>query len=96
MTAENKEWMAHALFLGEDNMNLFADSRWEWISETMDYLPSNQQCAFYRAYVRFGGLNNDTYDDKEALDKAIRYAQDKIEGCFAEITRRLKLEDDEQ
>ena len=36
MTAENKEWMAHALFLGEDNMNLFADSRWEWISETYD------------------------------------------------------------
>ena len=54
MTKENKDWIAHAIYLGQDQMELFSESRWEWISEPMNYLPLNEQCAFYRAYVRFG------------------------------------------
>tara|TARA_R100000541_G_scaffold38508_1_gene46306 strand:+ start:39 stop:338 length:300 start_codon:yes stop_codon:yes gene_type:complete len=96
MTQENKEWMAHALFLGYDHMELFSEKVWEWISEPMDGLPLNEQCVFYQAYVKFGGkglrfANNKTYDDREALSKAIEYAQDKIYEAFHEIEKRFKL-----
>ena len=86
MTLENKEWMMHALFLGEDNMHLFGEKCWEWISEW-------ETGVFYKAYVRFGG--NEPYSDDEALDRAIEYAGRKITECFAEIDRRFKLSEDD-
>ena len=82
MTKENREWMKHALFIGEDNMNLFGESRWEWISEW-------ETGVFYKAYARFGGIV--PYENTDALNCAIEYAQRKIEACFAEIERRFKL-----
>tara|TARA_X000001382_G_scaffold94483_1_gene68975 strand:- start:2885 stop:3145 length:261 start_codon:yes stop_codon:yes gene_type:complete len=82
MSAENKEWMAHAIFLGEDNMHLFRESRWEWISEW-------ETGVFYKAYVRFGGIV--PYENDEALNCAIEYAEQKIEACFEEIRRRFNL-----
>tara|TARA_R110000824_G_scaffold18206_4_gene72530 strand:- start:582 stop:812 length:231 start_codon:yes stop_codon:yes gene_type:complete len=33
LTKTNKEWMRIALYLGEDNMILFSESRYEWINE---------------------------------------------------------------
>tara|TARA_R110001599_G_scaffold292187_2_gene495840 strand:+ start:890 stop:1114 length:225 start_codon:yes stop_codon:yes gene_type:complete len=33
LTKTNKEWMRIALFLGEDNMILFSESKWLWIEE---------------------------------------------------------------
>lgn len=33
LTKENKQWMRIALYLGEDNMILFSESRYEWIAE---------------------------------------------------------------
>lgn len=33
LTKANKEWMRIALYLGEDNMILFSESRWKWIQE---------------------------------------------------------------
>ena len=94
MTKENKDWMAHAIYLGEDQMILFSESRWEWISEPMNDLPLNEQCVFYQAYVRFGGKDDKAYDNEEALDEAIEYAQYKIDEAFAEIVKRFNLGDD--
>ena len=94
MTKENKEWMQWALFLGEDQMILFSEDRWKWISEPMNDLPLNEQCVFYQAYVKFGGKDNKTYDDREALNKAIGYAQDKIYEAFKEIEKRFNLGDE--
>jgi len=82
MTAENKEWMVCALFLGEDNMHLFGEKCWEWISEW-------ETGVFYKAYARFGGI--EPYANDEALNCAIEYAQQKIEACFEEIQRRFNL-----
>lgn len=91
MTAENKEWMAHALNLGQDNMHLFGEKCWEWIAEF-------GTGVFYKAYMRFGGstLGLGAYTDGDALNAAITYAEQKIEDCFAEIERRFNLEDDAQ
>ena len=94
MTKENKDWIAHAIYLGQDQMELFSESRWEWISEPMNYLPLDEQCAFYRAYVRFGGKDDKAYDNREALNKAIEYAQGKIYDAFNEIDKRFNLGDD--
>lgn len=93
MTKENREWMRCALFLGEDQMILFADDRWEWISEPMNDLPLNEQCVFYQAYAKHGGKDKG-YDNREALNKAIDYAERKINDAFAEITKRFKLDED--
>jgi hypothetical protein len=90
MTKENKEWMKHAIYLGEDNMHIF-DSRWEWISETLLDTPLNQQCIFYQKYVEFGGEDDLSYDNQEALEKAYRYASEKIDECHRELDRRLNL-----
>ena len=90
MTKENKEWMRNAIYLGEDNMEIF-DSRWEWISEAWINTPLNQQCIFYQKYVEFGGEDNLSYDNREALDKAHRYAYNKILDCHRELDRRLNL-----
>lgn len=83
MTEENKEWMAHALFLGEDNMHLFGEKCWEWVAQM------NGHGAFYKAYARFGGI--EPYENDEALKCAIEYAHQKIEACFEEIQRRFNL-----
>jgi len=90
MTKENKEWMRYAIYLGEDNMEIF-DSRWEWISEAWVNTPLNQQCIFYQKYVEFGGEDNLSYDNSEALEKTCHYAYDKISKAFREIDRRLNL-----
>ena len=90
MTNENKEWMRHAIYLGEDSMEIF-DSRWEWISEPWINTPLNKQCIFYQKYVEFGGEDNLAYDNEEALKKTIEYADDKISEAFREIDRRFKL-----
>ena len=87
MTKENKEWMKHALFLREDNMHLFGEKCWEWISEWEDGV-------FYKAYVRYGGIV--PYANDEALAYAVEYAERKINACFAEIERRFNLGDDAQ
>lgn len=93
MTKENKEWMNHALYMGLDNMELFGESRWEWVSEPMNYLQLKEQCVFYQAYVRFGGKDK-TYDNEEALESAIKYADSKIMEAFREIEKRFKLDED--
>lgn len=93
MTKENKDWMQWALFLGDDNMILFGEDRWKWISEPMDYLPHHDQPAFYQAYVRFGGKDKG-YDNREALVKTIEYARGKIYEAFAEIEKRFNLGDE--
>ena len=90
MTKENKEWMRHALYLGEDSMEIF-DSRWEWISEAWTNTPLNEQCIFYQKYVEFGGEDDLSYDNQEALEKAYRYALYKISDCHSEIARRFNL-----
>ena len=91
MTNENKGWIRSALYLGEDNMELFYDSRWEWISEPWNNTPLHKQCNFYQKYVEFGGKDNLSYDNEEALEKTIEYAYDKIAKAFREIDRRLNL-----
>ena len=93
MTKENKEWMLHALFLGEDQMILFGEDRWKWISEPMNYLSLNEQCVFYQAYVRFGGKDKG-YDNREALNKTIEYAEGKINEAFKAIEKRFNLGDE--
>ena len=80
MTKENKEWLRIALFLGEDSMHIFRDSRWEWLSE---------DDVFMNAYVRFGGDADTPFENEDALDRAIGYAQRKIDDCFDEIRRRI-------
>jgi hypothetical protein len=90
MTKENKEWMKHAIYLGEDSMELF-NSRWEWISEPWINTPLKEQCIFYQKYVEFGGKDDLSYDNREALEKAIDYAHDKICDCHRELDRRLNL-----
>jgi hypothetical protein len=92
MTIENKQWMRHAIYLGEDNMELF-DSRWQWISEAWTNTPLDQQCIFYQKYVEFGGEDNLRYDNSKALEKACEYAYDKILECLWELDRRLNLRD---
>ena len=94
MTKENKEWMRHAIYLGEDNMEIF-DSRWEWISEIWVNIPLNQQCIFYQKYVEFGGEDDWSYDNSEALRKTYNYAYDKILDCHRELDRRLNLTQEE-
>ena len=91
MTNENKGWMGSALQLGEDNMILFSEKCWHWISEPWDNTPLHEQCNFYQQYVEFGGEDNLSYDNEEALKKTIQYADDKIMDCFREIDRRFKL-----
>jgi|TARA_B110000196_G_C20780248_1_gene490709 hypothetical protein len=94
MTKENREWMQWALFLGEDQMILFAEDRWKWISEPMDYLTKlEEQCVFYQAYARHGGKDK-SYENREALNKAIEYAERKINDAFKEIQKRFKLDED--
>jgi len=90
MTKENKEWMKHAIYLGEDNMQVF-NSSWECISEAWINTPLNQQCIFYQKYVEFGGEDNLSYDNSKALEKAYEYAYNKINECFTELDRRLNL-----
>ena len=85
--------MRWALFLGEDQMILFAEDRWKWISEPMTDLPLNEQCVFYQAYAKNGGLERDD-DNREALNKAIEYAERKINDAFKEIEKRFKLDED--
>jgi len=84
--------MRCALFLGEDQMILFADDRWEWISEYMTDLPLNKQCVFYQAYAKHGGKDKG-YDNREALNKAIEYAEGKINEAFNAIDKRFNLGD---
>tara|TARA_R110002051_G_scaffold229754_1_gene291667 strand:+ start:300 stop:593 length:294 start_codon:yes stop_codon:yes gene_type:complete len=97
MTKENKEWMRHAIYLGEDSMNHFSDTYWETIGEPMNYLPLGEQCIFYQAYVGFGGKDDLTYDNYPAFALTIQYAQDKIYGALIEIEKRFNLnEGDEQ
>lgn len=90
MTKENKEWMRHAIYLGEDNMEVF-DSRWEWISEPWNSTSLYEQCIFYQKYVEFGGEDNLSYDNNKALEKACEYAYNKLNECFREISFRLNL-----
>jgi len=85
--------MRWALFLGEDQMILFAEDRWKWISEPMTDLPLNEQCVFYQAYAKNGGKDKG-YDNREALNKAIEYAERKINDAFKEIEKRFKLDED--
>jgi hypothetical protein len=80
MTKENREWLEIALLLGEDNMTLFHDSRWEWICE---------YDVFMNAYVRFGGDADTHFTNDEALEQTIEYAYMKIQDCFEEICRRM-------
>tara|TARA_R100000781_G_C4076164_1_gene126146 strand:+ start:312 stop:602 length:291 start_codon:yes stop_codon:yes gene_type:complete len=91
MTNENKGWMRSALQLGEDNMILFSEKCWHWISDSWINTPLHEQCNFYQKYVEFGGEDNLAYDNEEALEKTIEYAHDKIMDCFSEIDRRLNL-----
>lgn len=90
MTKENKEWMKHAICLGEDNMHIF-DSKWGWIAEAWNDTPLNEQPIFYQKYVEFGGEDDLSYDNTEALEKACNYAYDKILECHEELNRRLNL-----
>ena len=90
MTKENKEWMKHAIYLGEDNMHIF-DSRWQWIAEAWVNTPLHKQCIFYQKYVEFGGEDDLHYHHNDALDKACEYAYNKINECFTELDRRLNL-----
>ena len=92
MTKENKEWMQWALFLGEDQMILFSEDRWKWISEPMNDLPLNGQCVFYQAYAKHGGKDKG-YDNREALNKTIEYAEGKINEAFNAIEQRFNLGD---
>ena len=85
--------MRWALFLGEDQMILFAEDRWKWISEPMTDLPLNEQCVFYQAYAKNGGKDKG-YDNREALNRAIEYAERKINDAFKEIEKRFKLDED--
>ena len=91
MTNENKGWVRSALQLGEDHMILFSEKCWHWISEPWVNTPLHEQCNFYQKYVEFGGEDNLSYDNKEALKKTIQYADDKISEAFREIDRRLNL-----
>lgn len=91
MTNENKGWVRSALQLGEDNMILFSEKCWHWISEAWVNTPLHEQCNFYQKYVEFGGEDNLAYDNEEALEKTIEYADDKISEAFREIDRRFNL-----
>ena len=91
MTNENKGWMAHALYIGESNMELFSEKCWQWISEPWEMTSLSHQCNFYQKYVEFAGEDTLRYSNTEALDKTIQYADDKIMDCFREIDRRFKL-----
>ena len=74
-------------------MILFAEDRWKWISEPMTDLPLNEQCVFYQAYAKNGGKDKG-YDNREALNRAIEYAERKINDAFKEIEKRFKLDED--
>tara|TARA_R100000773_G_C4180763_1_gene90575 strand:- start:442 stop:735 length:294 start_codon:yes stop_codon:yes gene_type:complete len=91
LTYENKGWMLHAIYLGEDNMILFSEKTWKWISEPMVNTPIHQQCNFYQKYVEFGGLDDLTYNNEEALKKTIEYADDKIAEAFRFIETHFDL-----
>ena len=84
MTVENKEWVQIALYLGDDNMELFSSSRWEWISE---------YDVFMNAYARFGGDADTPFENDEALEQTIEYAERKIDDAFYEIRRRMLREE---
>ena len=52
MTNENKGWMRSALQLGEDNMILFSEKCWHWISEPWNDMSLHEQCNFYQKHWR--------------------------------------------
>ena len=91
LTDEEKGWMLNAIYLGEDNMILFSEKTWKWISEPMLNTPMHQQCNFYQQYIKFGGLDNLRYDYEEALKKTIEYANDKITQAFRFIETHFDL-----
>ena len=92
MTKENKEWMKHAIYLGEHGTEIFV-SRWGWIAEAWNNTPLNEQPIFYQKYVEFGGEDNLSYDNNKALEKACEYAYNKLNECFREISFRLNLQE---
>jgi len=91
LTDEEKGWMLHAIYLGEDNMILFSEKTWKWIAEPMVNTPIHQQCNFYQQYIKFGGLDDLTYNNEEALKKTIEYANDKITKIFRFIESFFEL-----
>jgi len=101
MTDERKEWMRHALYLGEDNMELFSEKYWEVIAQPCKHTPLSQQCVFVRHYYRLGGKcwdddhNYIGFPDDDILDATIKYAEEQIYEALHEIERRFKLHEDE-
>jgi len=101
MTDERKEWMRHALYLGEHEMELFSEKYWEVIAQPCKHTPLSQQCVFVRHYYRLGGKcwddehNYIGFPDDDILDATIEYAQEQIYEALHEIERRFKLHEDE-
>ena len=92
MTNENKEWVGHALTLGFDNMELFSESRWEWIADDKDGV-------FVKQYLKLGGVldwnQRVSFMSEDILEETIEWAEDKIGEAFMEISKRMKLGWDE-
>ena len=98
---ERKEWMRHALYLGEDNMELFGERYWEVIAQPCKNTPLSQQCVFVKHYYRLGGKcwdddqNYIGFPDDDILDATIEYAEKEIYKALREIEDKFRLNEDE-
>ena len=97
LTDENKGWMLMALRLGEDNMELFSESRWQHIAEPIREVPLKDQDLFTQYYIKNGGTCFDDlgfyvgYHNDVALEKTIEYAYDKIMEAFRFIETHFDI-----
>ena len=94
MTAENREWVQHALRLGENGLDYgyFRDTSWEWIAD-------DDEGIFYLNFLkRNGGRETDYFHDKmseAAWEETVEYAYDKMHQAIEECLRRCGVSDDE-